>query len=189
MHISEPLATPVVTAEPAPRGVRLTFNGDAPRPGLGWRIFRRAGAQKAAVELAQSQAAEYIDATAEFGKPYEYSAQAFLASGAESEISKPVMITPEDTFPPATPSGLTAVATARSIEVSWDPATEPDLKGYYLYRWLDGQRPLRIGDLLDTPAYSDHDIKSGTQYMYAVSAVDQRGNESARSAPVQAIAQ
>jgi hypothetical protein len=189
MHISEPLATPVVAAESAPAGVRLTFRGDAPRPGLGWRIFRRAGAEKTAAELAESQAAEYVDATAEFGKPYEYSAQAFLDSGAESEISKPVTITPEDTFPPATPSGLTAVATARSIEVSWDPATEPDLKGYYLYRWLAGGQPQRVGGLLDTPAYSDHDIQSGTQYTYAVSAVDQRGNESPRSAPVQAIAQ
>jgi hypothetical protein len=189
MHVSEPLATPEVAAASAPRGVRLTFTGNASRPGLGWRIFRRAAGEKSASGLAQSNTAEYIDATAEFGKLYEYTAQAFLDSGAESDISKPVAITPEDTFPPAVPSGLTAVAAARSIEVSWEPASEPDLKGYYLYRWLEAGQPQRVGGLLDTPAYSDRDIQSGVQYTYAVSAVDQRGNESARSAPVQAIAQ
>jgi hypothetical protein len=190
MHVSEPLSTPVVAAESAPKGVHLTFAGNAPRPGLGWRIFRRAAGEKTMYELAQqSKAPEYIDATAEFGKPYEYAAQAFLDSGAESEISKPVAITPQDVFPPAVPVGLTAVAAAHSIEVSWEPASEPDLKGYYLYRWLEAGQPQRIGGLLDTPAYSDRDVKSGIQYTYAVSAVDQRGNESARSAPVQAIAQ
>ena len=37
-----------------------------------------------------------------------------------------------------------------------------------------------VGDLVETPAYSDHAVESGKRYRYAVSAVDQLGNESAR---------
>jgi len=35
--------------------------------------------------------------------------------------------------------------------------------------------------LLKTPAYRDADVASGSRYLYSVSAVDVRGNESARS--------
>jgi fibronectin type 3 domain-containing protein len=41
----------------------------------------------------------------------------------------------------------------------------------------------------DTPAFSDMSIESGKRYRYAVTALDQTGNESARSAPAEAIAQ
>jgi fibronectin type 3 domain-containing protein len=36
-------------------------------------------------------------------------------------------------------------------------------------------------DLVKSPAYRDSEVKSGKTYTYSVSAVDVRGNESARS--------
>jgi fibronectin type 3 domain-containing protein len=37
------------------------------------------------------------------------------------------------------------------------------------------------GELVKTPAYRDAKVVAGRSYLYAVSAVDVRGNESARS--------
>jgi fibronectin type 3 domain-containing protein len=57
-----------------------------------------------------------------------------------------------------------------------------------VYRSADGQPPARLGELVTTPAYSDRVVQSGKRYRYEVTAVDQKGNESARSAPVEATA-
>ena len=116
--------------------------------------------------------------------------QAVLKSGganAESEIRGPFSITPEDKFPPAAPVGLTALAGAASIELTWERNTEPDLAGYYLYRAGADGAFARLGGLLEAPASSDRDVKPGIRYRYAVSAVDRSGNESGRSGPVEAV--
>jgi fibronectin type 3 domain-containing protein len=42
--------------------------------------------------------------------------------------------------------------------------------------------------LLEAPAASDRGIETGRRYRYAVTAVDQKGNESARSAAVEVVA-
>ena len=94
-----------------------------------------------------------------------------------------------DRFPPAVPAGLTAVAGVGSIQLVWNPDTDPDLKGYYMFRSAGDQPFARLGELLDSPSYTDRAIEGGQRYRYAVSAIDQSGNESARSAPLEVIAQ
>jgi fibronectin type 3 domain-containing protein len=93
-------------------------------------------------------------------------------------------------FPPGVPAGLAAVATAASegvpasIDLSWQPDAEADVAGYRVYRregegaWqrIAGERPV-VG-----PAFHDVDVQAGHSYTYAVTAVDERGNESGRSA-------
>jgi len=83
-------------------------------------------------------------------------------------------ITPQDTFPPAAPRSLQAIAGSRVINLIWDPNTEPDLAGYIVLR---GEAP---GDTLQaiTPApvtvtaYRDENVRAGARYVYAVVAVD-----------------
>jgi len=164
-------------AQATPGGVHLSWQA---QPGAAFRVYRNAEL------LAQAQALEYLDATAQYGQSYRYSVQSVLKD-AESEISDPVEITPQDRFPPAVPTGVTAIAAAQSIELTWDRNTEPDLKGYHLYRASEGGPFSRIGDLLETPSASDRSVESGKRYRYAVSAVDQLGNQSALSAPVEMI--
>ncbi len=191
LRVVPPLAMPMdVKAEAVPSGVRLTWRGTN-REGVNYRIYRRGPGQTKPELFGQSEAPEYVDTSTQYGKAYEYSVQAALKAGAgeaESTISVAVSITPRDIFPPAVPTGLTAIAAVQAIQLSWNPDTELDLKGYYLYRSIAGQPFERIGGLLDTPAYSDRAIESGKRYRYAVSAIDQVGNESARSAPVEAVA-
>ena len=107
---------------------------------------------------------------------------------AQSELSAVAEITPEDRFPPATPTGLRAAASPNSVELSWDANTETDLAGYRLYRSVPGGPIEKIADLA-VPAYSDHKVEHEKTYHYEVSAVDRVGNESPHSAPVEVALQ
>src|SRR5262249_40342193 len=91
-----------------------------------------------------------------------------------------------DVFPPAVPAGLQAVFSGEGqssfIDLVWTPDTDSDLAGYDVYRHEDGTEPMKLNtELVKTPAYRDKAVASGRQYFYVVSAVDVRGNESARS--------
>ncbi len=172
-------------AEAVPQGVRLTWQG----AGSAFAIFRRGKEDKDYAALGRSTSTEWIDATAEFGKPYSYLVQAVAKAGAgeaQSELSREASITPLDTFPPAAPAGLTAVPSTASIELVWEHGTEPGLVGYRVYRAAGNAAFERIGDTQELAAYSDHKIEAGKTYRYQVTAVKKNGMESAPSAPVEA---
>ncbi len=189
LKVVPPLARPVLKAENAPGGVRLSWPSSE---GAEYRIYRLAPLEAQPTVIATVKTPEYIDKQTQYGKNYQYQVLAFVASGnseAESLGSEPATITPEDIFPPAVPSGLAAIAGVSSIELSWNPNTEPVLRGYYVYRSLEGAPFQRLPDSVATPAYSDHAVESGKRYRYQVSAVDQAGHESARSQIVEMAAQ
>jgi fibronectin type 3 domain-containing protein len=75
-----------------------------------------------------------------------------------------------------------------SIDLAWARNTESDLGGYNVYRSTDGGPFEKIGNLIQTPVFTDTHVESGKHYRYAVSAVDTTGNESARSEPVEPAA-
>ena len=88
--------------------------------------------------------------------------------------------------PPAVPAGLQAVFSGaeqgRYIDLIWSPDADADLAGYNVYRREENGAPQRINSaIVQTPAFRDTDVSSGKKYFYSVSAVDVRGNESARS--------
>ena len=64
----------------------------------------------------------------------------------------------------------------------WAPVTDADLDGYNVYRHEPGEQLVKVNpELVKTPAYRDLNVVSGKNYLYSVSAVDARGNESAQS--------
>jgi hypothetical protein len=100
-----------------------------------------------------------------------------------SPASPPACVTPKDTFPPAAPRALAAIAGSGAINLIWDANGERDLAGYIVLR---GEAP---GDTLQpvtpepvvAPTYRDEAARAGTRYVYAVAAVDRAGNMSAQS--------
>jgi fibronectin type 3 domain-containing protein len=104
--------------------------------------------------------------------------------------SATVTIDAKDVFAPAVPEGVAAVADgqARAIDLSWTPDTDADLAGYVVYRRdvTAGTAMERISGtaLVVPPSFGDTAVVAGHRYAYAVSAVDQDGNESARSGEV-----
>jgi fibronectin type 3 domain-containing protein len=98
--------------------------------------------------------------------------------------SDPAAITPADTFAPAVPGGLTAVALGPTVDLSWTRNKESDLAGYNLFRGED-DRPLTVyAEGVALPTFADRNVGAGKRYRYAVSAVDKKGNQSGRSPEV-----
>jgi len=64
--------------------------------------------------------------------------------------------------------------------------TSADLAGYNVYRreasGVEEKTTVKLNpELVKTPSYRDSAVAAGKIYIYSVSAVDVRGNESARS--------
>lgn len=171
--VVQPLQTP---SAPLPRGtaggVLLTWKGS----GAAYRVLRRAAGEEQEAVVGRTAKPEWLDPDTQFGKRYTYRVQAVERVGgaeAESEISEPREITPKDDFSPAPPAGLKAVPGTESIELAWEPNSEPDLAGYRVYR--DGQR---LTDTQQNPSFSDKGLESGKVVQYAITSVDRLGNES-----------
>jgi hypothetical protein len=176
IRVLEPLQTPTnVKAESHPEGVRVSWTESDPRA-KSFRVSRVPEAN------ALVEKPEYIDRAVELGKEYRYSVVS-LSDASESLASGEASVIPKDTFPPTTPTGLTAIAGLNTVELAWERSPEPDTKSYRVFR--DDQ--LLAADI-EAPAFSDKQVRSGQKYRYAVSAVDQMGNESARSATVEITA-
>ena len=108
-------------------------------------------------------------------------------ASAEGDDSPPQKVFTKDVYPPPVPTGLQAVFSGPGqppfIDLLWAPDTDADLAGYNVYRHEgDGQASRINSDLVKTPAFRDANVAAGKSYQYSVSAVDERGNESAHSA-------
>ena len=138
-----------------------------------------------------------LDKSIRFGEAYAYRAQRVARITLEGKtlelagaVSDPVQVEAKDVFPPAVPTGLAAVTTVggngveTAIDLSWVPDTETDVAGYVVYRREGDGAWQRISpaEPVVGPAFHDAQVQPGHTYMYAVSAVDQGGHESARSA-------
>jgi hypothetical protein len=178
LTVIPPLQPPVIEAKPTAEGIKLTLEDLG--NGIQYRIFRQGANDKAPVEIGTARKPEYVDTTSQYDVLYKYSAVA-VKGGVESLPSKTSLITAVDVFAPKVPASITALAAANSVEVSWERSPDTDLKGYYVYRSLSGGPFERQGGLVSLPTYSDHNVKHGKTYRYAVSAVDQKNNESTKS--------
>jgi len=134
------------------------------------------------------------DSTIEWEKTYEYRAETVTVVRQENQPelqvegddTPEVKVFADDVFPPAVPSGLQAVFSgprqAAFIDLVWAPVADLDLSGYNVYRHEAGTAVVKVnGELVKTPGYRDVNVVVGKGYFYSVSAVDLRGNESARS--------
>ncbi len=177
-----PLAPPQISVEATAAGYRITWQSEG--PDTRYQILRQGPGEKVPVAIGQSDVPEYLDTSAKWDTPYTYTVTA--ARGiAQSLPSDRKSVQQRDIFPPAVPSALTALAAADSIELSWHRSPEPDLKGYYVYRSVGGGAFERQAGLVLLPTFSDRKVGHGATYRYAVSAVDQNNNESAKSSPVE----
>jgi hypothetical protein len=209
--LSNQVAVPLVPVIAAPEklsadvsadGVHISWSGPPPpMPPAGvtyrYRIERRAvGAPGYIVidDVEPAATGSYLDKTFGWEQKYEYRITTLgevhsngRSATVEGEDSPPVEIFARDIYPPAQPVGLQAVFSSVGqkpfIDLTWAPNVEGDLAGYNVFRWDKGSEPKKLNQqLVQTPSYRDENVEPGKKYFYAVSAVDQRGNESPRSA-------
>ena len=209
--LSNQVTIPVAPTIPAPdelsakvsgEGVTISWAGPTPAAapaGLTFRyqIERRPmdGPTYIVVgDAAPSARGSYLDKTFEWEKKYEYriaTQTAVQVKGTSAVVpgdnSKPVEVFTRDIYPPAQPIGLQAVFSSVGqkpfVDLTWAPNLENDLAGYNVFRRLESGAPQKLNQqLIQVPSYRDEDVKASGKYVYSVSAVDLRGNESQRSA-------
>ena len=128
------------------------------------------------------------DRSAEPGKTYRYVVTA--GKGPASPVfgppSPPLSVLAKDEVRPAAPKGLsTPVVSDSGANLRWDENSEEDLAGYYVYRSDNPDSGwVQLEGLWPTTNYPDAGYRPGSYY--SVSAVDEAGNTSSKSAPVRA---
>jgi hypothetical protein len=144
------------------------------------------------VPLQEAGRAHFLDAI-EWENTYLYRVTAVtMLSRPGSEVqtegddSPVVRVVAHDVFPPSVPAGLQASYSGEGqkpfIDLIWAPVTNGDLAGYNIYRSEEGSAPVKVNSaLLKVPSYRDNAVVPGKTYVYSVSALDVRGNESSRS--------
>jgi hypothetical protein len=164
-----------------------------------YRVYRQAEASSeralvGEVPASSGTSLSITDANIEWEKVYYYHAQAVTQIQrpdnsrleVEGDDTPKVKVFADDVFPPTVPAELQAVFSGPGqkpfIDLVWAPVTDTDLAGYNVYRREAGTSPVKLNaDPVKTPAYRDERVSEGKKYFYSVSAVDVRGNESARS--------
>ncbi|GIG55125.1 PQQ-dependent sugar dehydrogenase [Demequina activiva] len=167
----------------------------------GYQVFRSttAGAIDTAADtpLATVTGTSFVDDTVTNGTEYFYAVTAFDDAGLQSNPSNEASATPDvivpDTTPPAAPTGLAATAGDSTITLAWDAQSEPDLAGYQVFRATtagaidtEADAPVATGT---EATFVDDALTNGTEYFYAVTAIDDSDNASTASTEASATPQ
>ncbi|MGE3274180.1 MAG: hypothetical protein AB7O67_03650 [Vicinamibacterales bacterium] len=108
----------------------------------------------------------------------------------DGPASATTCVTPKDTYAPAAPQAVAAIAASGAISLIWQPNTEADLAGYLVLRGTAPGDTLRA--ITDSPitetTFRDETVEPGVRYTYVVVAVDRAGNVSVQSARVEETA-
>jgi hypothetical protein len=210
-QVQVPLAPTVpapanLSATVTPDGVRLDFSvettGGTPGLSYGVRVYRNEqGSNAPPAALGPDSFSpgidgpmSFLDRTFAWEQHYVYRVAVVTAVTRPGkppvevvgDDSESVNVFAHDVFPPAVPAGLQAVYSGVGqkpfVDLTWAPNTDADLAGYNVYR-RDGAGPrVKVNsELVKTPAYRDAAVQPGHTYVYSISAVDLRGNESAKS--------
>src|SRR6266852_6319838 len=140
------------------------------------------GVNFAVIVTLPSNSQSYRDPSLALATTYSYRVQAFgrhSATSAYSNVASATTPAPADTTPPTAPTGQTlSVVSCGEIDIAWNASTDSGgsgLRGYHVYR-----NGVLLREVL-APATSTADtgLRGSTTYAYAVSAVDNAGNESA----------
>ena len=162
-----------------------------------YRIERGPAGANAYIALADVEPESdgfYLDRTFAWETKYDYRITAVtlvhsegVNMAVEGDDSRPVATFTRDIYPPAEPSGLQAVFSSVGqkpfVDLSWAPNMESDLAGYNVFRRVGTGEAVKLNQqLVRVPSFRDDTALPGKTYVYSVSAVDLRGNESPRSA-------
>jgi hypothetical protein len=162
-----------------------------------YRVMRSPAGANAYIALADIEPlAEgfYLDKTFGWETKYDYRITSVtlvhsqgINMAVEGDDSKAAEIFTRDIYPPGEPTGLQAVFSSVGqkpfVDLTWAPNMESDLAGYHVFRSVSGGEKVKLNhQLVQVPSFRDDTVVPGKTYLYSVSAVDLRGNESPHSA-------
>ncbi len=175
-------STVMLTWEP----VQARLDGNPAGSVVAYNVYRsseKGAYDEAPLNTAPLTTTSYKDTGVANGQTYYYvvrSVDTLTPPWNESPDSAASAATPKDLTPPGQPAGLTVVAGADRVFLTWNENRESDLAGYYVYRSAKNDKGFeRLTDkLLARTTFSDESVKNGITYYYIVTAVDKSGNES-----------
>ena len=119
---------------------------------------------------------------------YEYQVVSLLSERIESAPSNQMKIKIHDTFPPDIPTNLAIFTAKDHIFLTWEAVRDRDLDHYIVYRKLSRNEEYKLLDATVTENfYRDRQVVKGELYIYAIAAVDKKGNKSDTSPPVRQL--
>jgi hypothetical protein len=187
-----PPAAPTITYTETSISVSWTAAaGSAPQPETSYHVYEPGSAIRRLSARALVEP-RYTDDRIEWGVERCYAVRTVQTTNGltmESEASEPACVTLTDTFPPAAPTGLTAVAADGSISLIWNASPEKDAAGYLVLRAIAPAAtpvPVTPAPIQET-TFRDM-VAAGVRVVYAVQAVDTAGNVSPMSSPIEETA-
>lgn len=171
-------------AVPADLGIYLQWDA-SPTPVQQiseYRIERFREGDSAAVIIRRVPAGQLsdFDSTGLGGIEYRYRVRARDWFLNDSPWSDPAFATYRDPDPPAPPDSVSVVISPEGLFVDWVENSEPDLYRYRVYKAVEGA-PFQPVAEPDQSQFLDGDVRVAVSYVYAVTALDHSGNESALS--------
>ena len=116
---------------------------------------------------------------------YEYQVSCRLDDHVENAPSNSVKVSIQDTFPPDIPNNLVSFTAKDQVFLTWESVPDNDLASYRLYRKAAEKEDFTLlADALSDNFFHDKQVVHGKTYIYAITAVDRKGNESDFSRPV-----
>jgi fibronectin type 3 domain-containing protein len=170
-------------------------NGTSPANAVAYNIYRSLE-NGSWIKLNDEpvEGSHYQDTRFEFGKKYQYMVRALSTLSADTSVnnaiesngSKPITVSAEDTFSPTAPAPITIASIGGLVSLYWPLNSEPDVAGYNIYRsdvdQATAEKWVKINQQLHkTASFRDDKVEVGKQYYYQITAVDIYGNESERS--------
>ncbi|WP_188889076.1 S-layer homology domain-containing protein [Paenibacillus radicis (ex Gao et al. 2016)] len=187
--------TPQNVAATLQGGHNIKLDWSAVEGAAGYKIFRSGMdsdsvsdsvyADYRLVSVVSSATGTYTDQGLRGSTSYSYRITAYNATG-ESAASASATATTEqgaDTIAPAAPIGLTAEPGVERVMLVWEANTDSDFLKYNVY--VNGVKRASVDPATES-RYTVAGLKAGQRYEFSVTAVDQAGNESARSEAVSA---
>ena len=188
-----PALAPNLNAEPVNVVREVTLSWQASSAGFGYKIYRKTPDEndwRLLSNIPSLITTTFTDAEIDGdGKDYLYSISVYDDLG-ETSLSAALPVTSKPgLLPPSNVKGISNLA--RKARITWDLNTDPDVKGYSIFRseyTADQEFTLtRIGEIKDPKATSYEDLtglKDNTQYYYSVASLNRFDSSGEVSKPV-----
>jgi uncharacterized protein len=179
------VATPVVINSWGKiRGVVIEIQPDSLRAVKGYKIFRSRTEkgpyqEVATLENRESKRLQYEDRDLLDSETYYYKVSSVAKSKLTSLPTDPIMIT--TTGPPGSVTGLAARSgLIRKIVLTWQPISDPNIRGYHILRKPERKNWERIKTLEGQTqnTYTDENLGDEVTYGYRVLGYNSVGTES-----------
>jgi hypothetical protein len=167
--------------------------GQSMMPITGYHIYRKINGANAEQDFRRISSETvpnefYHDLDTGTDGEYEYQVSCRLSEQVESAPSNVVKIKVQDTFPPDIPANLVIFTAKDQIFLTWETVPDVDLAHYRVYRKSSKDPDFKLlADSVTDNFFRDKQVAKGQLYIYAISAVDKKGNESETSQPVQQL--